>query len=298
MKNTSYPKLREFQNAHRKLLREYVAAIDLASRLPFFVNLTHLLHPREDETAYERINRQSWFIFTPFTWKPFLRFLIEAHIRAKMGELSVAYQQLALRLPEGRDFQQLRGALKAAVADCNQLSDTLTTWKSGKIFTAWAVPVVIGWITSWLGTDDLLSAVPQLGSDLAESLFSGNFLLFIRVLVWVITSLLLLFFLLNQAFEGKRVIFLPAFALKRVEMPTHNVYASEDALFQLIGYKKTSEFALDKTAGIFFLFLLAMSLLLRAYFYSFSLNIFHLIALPLLFIMGGYMISSANRRWN
>src|SRR5919109_907037 len=110
MKKTAYPKLREFQNAHRKLLREYVAALDVASRLPFFVNLTRFLQSHEAETSYERLNRQSWFLFTPFTWKPFVRFLVEAHIRAKMGELSVAYHQLALRLPENKDFRPLKEA--------------------------------------------------------------------------------------------------------------------------------------------------------------------------------------------
>ncbi len=298
MKNPPYPKLREFQNAHRKLMREYVAAIDVSARLPFFVNLTRLLIPYEQETAFERLNRQSWFLLTPFTWKPFVRFLVEAHIKAKMGELSVAYHQLALRLPQDRNFQQLKDALKSAVAECNQLNDTLTAWKTGKTFMAGAVPVVIGWITSWLGADDLLSAIPQLGAVVAGNLFSGNYLLFFRALVWVLTSVTLLFFLLNQAFEGKRFIFLPTFVRERVEASTHNIYASEDVLFQLISHKKTSELALDAAAGIFLLCLLAIGLFLRTYFYSFSLNIFHLIAWPLLILLGVFIVISTRRRWN
>ena len=297
MKNSPYPKLREFQNAHRKLLREYVAAIDVASRLPFFVNLTRLLVPHEKETTFERLNRQSWFLFTPFSWKPFVRFLVEAHIKAKMGELSVAYNQLVLRLPKGRDINGLKDALKSAVIECNQLNDTLTTWKNGRTFMAGAVPVAVGWVTSWLGADDLLSALPQLGV-VAGNLFSGNYLLFLRALVWMVTSLLLLLAFLNQAFEGKRFIFLPTFILKRVDVSTHNIYASEDALFQLIGHKKTAEFALDMAAGIFVLGLSAIGLFLRMYLYSFSLNIFHLIALPLLILFGVLMVTATRRRWN
>ena len=297
MKKTAFPKLREFQNAHRKLLREYVAAIDVASRLPFFVNLTRLFSPREGETTYERLNRQSWFLLTPFTWKPFVRFLVEAHIKAKMGELSVAYHQLALRLPEGKEFHPLKEALKSAVTECNQLNDTLTSWKSGRTFVAGAVPVVIGWITSWLGTDNLLSALPQLGVVISESLLSGNYLLFFRVLAWVLISLALLFLLLNQAFEGKRVIFLPVVVAKRIEVSTHNTYASEDTLFHLIGHKKTPEFPLDVAAGIFFICLLALGLLLRTYFYSFSLNIFNLIAWPALLVFGMLIITSTKERW-
>jgi hypothetical protein len=297
MKKASYPKLRDFQNAHRKLLREYVAAIDVASRLPFFVNLTRLFSPREGENTYERINRQSWFLLTPFTWKPFVRFLVEAHIKAKMGELSVAYHQLSLRLPEGKEFHPLKEALKSAVTECHQLNETLTSWKSGKTFLAGAVPVVIGWITSWLGTDNLLSSLPQLGVAISENLLSGNYLLFFRVLVWVLISLSLLFLLFNQAFEGKRFIFLPMVVTKRVEVSTHNTYASEDTLFQLIGHKKTPEFALDVAAGMFLICLSALGLLLRTYFYSFSLNIFNLIAWPALLIFGVLIVKSTKQRW-
>lgn len=297
MNKTAYPKLREFQNAHRKLLREYVAAIDVASRLPFFVNLTRLLNPRDDETPYERLSRQVWFVYTPFTWKPFVRFLVEAHIKAKMGELSVVYHQLALRLPEGKDFRSLKDALNSAAAECNQLNDTLTTWKSGKTFVAGAVPVVLGWITSWLGTDNLLSALPQLGIVITENFLSGNFLLFLRALSGVVISSVFLFLLLNQAFEGKRIIFLPVMTQKRIEVPTHNTYASEDALFQLIGFKKTPEFPLDVAAGIFFICLAALGLLLRMYFYSFSLNVFSLIAWPTLLIFAVLIITSTKQRW-
>jgi hypothetical protein len=297
MKKAAYPKLREFQNAHRKLLREYVAAIDVVSRLPFFVNLTRLFSPREGETTYERINRQSWFLLAPFTWKPFLRFLVEAHIKAKMGELSVAYHQLSLRLPESKEFHPLKAALNSAVTECNQLNDTLTSWKSGKTFVAGAIPVVVGWITSWLGTDNLLSALPQLGIALSENLLSGNYLLFFRVLAWVLISVSLLFLLLNGAFEGKRFILLPVVLTRRVDVSTHNTYASEDMLFQLIGRKKTPEFALDLAAGIFFICLIALGLLLRMYYYSFSLNIFNLIAWPALLIFGVLIVISTKQRW-
>jgi hypothetical protein len=106
-----------------------------------------------------------------------------------------------------------------------------------------------------------------------------------------------LFLLLNQAFEGKRVIFLPVVVAKRIEVSTHNTYASEDTLFHLIGHKKTPEFPLDVAAGIFFICLLALGLLLRTYFYSFSLNIFNLIAWPALLVFGMLIITSTKERW-
>ncbi|HXD09849.1 MAG TPA: hypothetical protein VN653_07295, partial [Anaerolineales bacterium] len=183
MANATYPQLREVQNAHRKLLREYISAIDVAASLPFFVNLSSLLTPHEKESAFMRLNRQSWFLGTPITWKPFIRFLVESHIRAKMGELSIAYNQLALRLPEGKKYDQFRGALKSAVAECNQLSDTLMTWKNGRTLFAGAIPLIVGWLTSWLGTDNLLLALPQLGGRIQVNLLSSSFAAYLQIVV-------------------------------------------------------------------------------------------------------------------
>lgn len=264
MTNSTYPQIREFQGAHRKLLREYITAIDVASSLPFFVNLTRLLVPHEKEDTFGRLNRQSWFLLTPLTWKPFVRFLLETHVKAKTGELSIAYNQLSLRLPESKKFDPLRTALKSAVAECNQLSDTLTTWKNGKTLVAGAVPVLAGWLTSWLGTDNLLSALPRLGIELSGNLLSGSFASFLQMVVWVVTSLGLLFLLLNQAFEGKRAIFLPTWIMDRSQIATHNVYASEDALYKLMSLHKTSEFPLDMAALLVFFLIAMASFILRA----------------------------------
>ena len=248
MAKSTYPQLSEFQDAHRKLLREYIAAIDVASSLPFFVNIARLVAPHEKEDTYNRLNRNFFVLFTPLTWKPFVRFLVETHIKAKMGELSIAYNQLALRLPEGKKFDTFRAALKSAVAECNQLSDTLRTWKNSKTLAAGAVPVLAGWLTSWLGTDNLLLALPQLGIEIRGNLLSGSFASFLYVVVWVATSLGLLFLLFNQAFEAKRAIFLPAWLSDRSEASTHNIYASEDSLYALMGLHKSREFPLDSAA--------------------------------------------------
>ncbi len=298
MAASTYPSLREFQNAHRKLLREYISAVDVASSLPFFVNLTRLLMPHENESAYVRFNRQFWFLFTPLTWKPFVRFLVEAHVKSKLGELSVSYNQLALRLPEGKKFDSFRAALKSAVAECNQLSDTLTTWKNGRTLAASAFPVALGWLTSWLGTDDLLSALPQLGIEIQGSLLSDSFTLFVRVGVGVATSLVLLLMLLNQAFEGKRAVFLPTLILDRREVSTHNIYASEDALYKLMGLHKSPEFPLDAAAlVVFFLFVVA-GFVLRFYYYFSSILPVNLLALPVLIVLVVLAVRSVNRRWN
>jgi hypothetical protein len=298
MANSTYPQIREFQSAHRKLLREYISAIDVASSLPFFVNLTRLLRPHEKESAFIRLNRQSWFLFTPLTWKPFVRFLLETHVKAKMGELSIAYNQLALRLPEGKKFDSFRTALKSAVAECNQLSDTLKTWKNGRTLMAGVVPVLAGWLTSWLGTDNLLAALPRLGIEIKGTLLSGSFASFLQIMVWIVTSGALLFILLNQAFEGKRAIFLPAWLLDRSEVTTHNIYASEDALYKLMGLHKTPEFALDAIAlVVFFLFVIAF-FVLRSYYYSSSLLFINLLAVPVLIFFIVWAIRRSNQRWN
>ena len=76
--------------------------IDVAASLPFFVNISRLLAPKENEDTYSRLNRKFFALFAPLTWRPFVRLLVDMHIKAKMGELHIAYNQLALRLPEGK----------------------------------------------------------------------------------------------------------------------------------------------------------------------------------------------------
>lgn len=298
MAKSAYPDLQKLQNAHRKLFREYIAAIDLASSLPFFVNLTRLLSPHETESSFARWNRQSFFLFAPLTWKPFVRFLVESHIKAKMGELSIAYNQLALRLPEGKKLDAFRAALKSAVAECNQLSDTLTTWKNGRTLFASVVPLILGWLTSWLGTDNLLLALPQLGIEIRGNLLSGSFASFLQIIVWVATSGALLFLLFNQAFEAKRAIFLPTWLSDRSEVSTHNIYASEDALYKLMGLHKTREFPLDAAAWIaIFLFVVAV-FVLRISYYSSSILLVNVVALPVLIFVSVWLIRVTSRRWN
>ena len=297
MTNSTYPQIREFQGAHRKLLREYITAIDVASSLPFFVNLTRLLVPHEKEDTFSRLNRQSWFLLTPLTWKPFVRFLLETHVKAKTGELSIAYNQLSLRLPESKKFDPLRTALKSAVAECNQLSDTLTTWKNGKTLVAGAVPVLAGWLTSWLGTDNLLSALPQLGIELSGNLLSGSFASFLQIMVWIVTSAALLLLLLNQAFEGKRAILLPTWLLGRSEVRTYNIYASEDALFKLMSLHKTPEYPLDTAAMVVFFLLVLAFFVLRFNSYSSSLLLVNVLTVPLLIFLVFWAIKKSSQRW-
>ncbi|HEU0292961.1 MAG TPA: hypothetical protein VFR47_09510 [Anaerolineales bacterium] len=67
MAHSTFPQIREFQGAPRKLLREYIAAIDVAASLPFFVNISRLLAPNENEDTYSRLNRKFFALFAPLT---------------------------------------------------------------------------------------------------------------------------------------------------------------------------------------------------------------------------------------
>lgn len=298
MAKSNYPQLRELQSAHRKLLREYISSIDVASNLPFFVNLSKLLIPYEKENSFMKLNRQSWFLGTPITWKPFIQFLVESHIKAKMGELIIAYNQLALRLPEGKKYSQFREGLKSAVAECNQLSDTLMTWKNGKTLFASAIPIVLGWLASWFGTDNLLLALPQLGVKIQGNLLSGSFASYLQVVFWAVISMGLLFILLNQAFEGKRAIFLPTWIRDRAEVRTYNIYVSEDALFRLMGLHKTPEFPLDSAGLIAFYLFVIVSFILQSYYYSTSVLIINIIAVLVGILFIALIIRNSNQRWN
>ncbi|HSG42285.1 MAG TPA: hypothetical protein VLA72_03940 [Anaerolineales bacterium] len=275
----SYPTLKQLQNAHRKLLQEYIGAIDIASRLPFIINISRILIPSEKETTSERFNRRLYILFTPIVWKPFVRFLIEAHIKAKMKELVVAYQQLSLRLPTAKKFDRLREELKSAVTECNQLSDTLTTWKNGQTIWAGIIPVAIGLVTSWVSADDIFSLFGLMSITSTNILpFLTTALQYFQIFIWIWVSIGLILILLNFAFQGKRYIFLPRHVKQRIAVPFRNIYSSEDILFELIGYKKTVEFAIDFVSMIFL-----FSLITIGFFLPFIIVMAQLAILPGLF---------------
>jgi len=108
----------------------------------------------------------------------------------------------------------------------------------------------------------------------------------------------LLFMLLNQAFEAKRAIFLPTWLLERREVSTHNIYASEDALYKLMGLHKTPEFPLDAMAmNVFFLSVLAF-FVLRSYYFSSSILLINVLAVPVLIFLMIWAIRKSGQRWN
>jgi hypothetical protein len=78
---------------------------------------------------------------------------------------------------------------------------------------------------------------------------------------------------------------------------THNIYASEDALFKLIGHHKTPEFPLD-SAGFILLFLFVVaSFVLRFYYYFASLLLVNIVAVLVLIAMAVQVVRSSNQRW-
>lgn len=259
MTKASYPKIQELQNAHRTLMREYISAVDRASRLPFFVNCSHILRPYELETTFERINRQIAFLFTPLTWKLFVKLLIELHIKSKMNELTSAYRQLALQLPDGKQFNPQRAGLKSAIEECNELSITLSTWKNTQTISAVILPVLLGWVASVLGLETLLGLFSKLGMQSMDELFNNPFLNYVAL--WAFLSLTILYTLIYLAFRGKRSIFLPASIIRKASAPTPSVYDTETTLFNLIGRKKNPELAIDNIASVLFIGLAFMFVL-------------------------------------
>ena len=247
--SSSVPKAADLQIAHRKVIAEYVSAIDVASRLPFFVNNRTLLKPRESETAYEKFARKFPPLTTPFCWRPFVQLIVESHIKGKLSELNAIYTQLALQLSDKRTDAKLRSLLISLSAECKTLSDTLTVWKNSQTLLAGVIPIFLGIMTSWLGTDNLLALFPKLNDQLLQVL-NPRLDIFLTIFMAVILSVIFLFFLLNSAFEAKRAIFLPYYVVDKKEVAQQNIYASEDRLYKLIGRKKTAEFAIDAYAAV------------------------------------------------
>jgi hypothetical protein len=200
------------------------------------------------------------FISTPFCWRPFVQFVVEAHIKEKLNELSVNYVQLAMQLPDKREFSKLRSWLISTSSECKTLKDTLTTWKNGQIIIAGAVPILLGGISSWLGTDNLIAILPKLNSQLFQiSILSNRIAL--TILLGVLLSVAFLFSLLNFAFEGKRTIFLPYYLVKKLDLRQDNIYATEDDLYKLIRRKKTPEFPIDAYAASIGVLIIFISLI-------------------------------------
>ena len=81
------------------------------------------------------------------------------------------------------------------------------------------------------------------------------------------------------------LFFLPIWVLDRSEVSTHNIYASEDALYKLMGLHKTPEFAVDAVALVIFFLLVIASFVLRSYYYASSVLLINLLALPALIFL-------------
>jgi hypothetical protein len=245
----SIPKLAELQMAHRTLIVEYVSAIDAGSRLPFFVNSRTLLKPRDEETAYEKFARRFPPLTTPFCWRPFVQLIVESHIKGKLSELNAIYTQFALQLSDKKTDVKLRSLLISLSAECKTLADTLTVWKNSQTLLAGAIPIFLGIMTSWLGTDNLLALFPKISNQLLQVL-NLRLDIFLTIIMAVILSVIFLFFLLNSAFEAKRAIFLPYYLIGKRDVAQQNIYASEDRLYKLIRRKKATEFAIDAYAAV------------------------------------------------
>ena len=299
MIKASHRKIRDLQDAHRKLMQEYVASIDSGSRLPFFVNPSRILVPYDKETAFERINRQLYFLFTPFIWRPFVVLLMELHIKSKMNELVTAYRQLALQLPDGKQFNQQREWLKLAIVECNELSTTLSTWKNTQALSVAILPVLLGWVTSVLGVNSISNLLPKLGIQSITVWFVSNIRLLSFVLYWIFFSSGTLGGLLWLAFQGKRSLFLPVAALKKVTVPTRNVYLTETTLFDLIGRQKMPELAIDIIIVNLFVGLGLVMTFLFLLLVTSTAGVTAIISILLMLALTmGLMIISSAWRWN
>lgn len=253
MKKSSHPALRELQEAHRGLMQEYIACIERTVRLPFFVNGGRIFQPYDGETAFERSNRRMAFVFTPFTWRPFVLFLVEVHIKSKLNELAIAYKKYALELPDHARYQRYREWLKIAIAECGELSATLSTWKSAQSISTAALPILLGWVASAFGAERAMQFLQNAGVFIL-GVFSPDLLAWIYlVFVLLFIPVSILIFLINLAFIGKRAMLLPVFATRKIEVPTFNVYVTENKVFALMDHRKLPELAIDYVTYSFFI---------------------------------------------
>ena len=291
MNKVSYPKLQELKSAHRNLMQEYIACIDRTSRLPFFLNCSRLLHAFEGETAFERGNRQMAFLFTSLTWRPFILYLVEIHIKSKLNELVMMYRKYALELPDTAHYVRHRNWLKTGIAECTELSDTLSTWKNAQTISATLIPILLSWVTSAFGAKNFSDLMQTIG------LPSGFGFLFSIVLGLVFLPALILILLVNLAFIGKRVMFLPFFVTRKIDLAGYNIYVTENKLFDLLGHKKTPELAIDYITYASFIGVFTPFICLGTSYANLGAVMTLFFLIPMIMI-AGMLIRFYNLRWD
>ncbi|MBD0373376.1 MAG: hypothetical protein ICV60_21250 [Pyrinomonadaceae bacterium] len=245
-------KLDELKTAHEALLREYINAVNEASRLPFYIPF----QPKQSARFAVPLEGKMWRtgllskLLKDISPQPvqtgglryLVRLFIESHVKDKLRELSNAYLYLMQIIEDTEEGAgEVRAWLKEKSEACTKVADTLLSLRSVQGITATFWPLAVGLITASLKVNNIYEAVTKI--KVTELLILGFALVF---------PVAYLFLFVAAAFTYKREWFMagldafeqPLDGLPQ-DAPKRNVYQMEDRLFALVGRGKKREFPLD-----------------------------------------------------
>lgn len=254
MNNLEYalPDLEKLQSAHYELFKKYNAVINFASKQSFFIDAFEFIEFNRPESSIGKfIATTIRVIFYPFRklfsifcWKPLVIFFIESHFRDKSLELSLAYTQFATTLSTKKKYYiDYQNWLISASRDCNNLSNTLASWKTVVQFIG-KVGASILVLLNAKNIFDLILRINEHTPVASGEMYESIGLVFQSIF----SSLYILVPLFVSSFFTKRAILYPRIEFiffKRLRTTSQNVYVVEDNLFNLLGRQKNSEIPID-----------------------------------------------------
>ena len=244
--------LSDLKKAHSLLMSKYIDVLNQTANLPFFVaaqfkqvsaeDATPSKVPESTASSDNQPEKRGYLsLFTDlFSLKYLVQLFVEAHIRGKMLELSVAYSYLAQKHLEDPEYLTW---LRETSEDCTKLAQTLTSWQSIRGIVSIWWPVLISLLTARLGLGSIYEIIDKIHIDTEILIILGLIMVF---------PLIYLSIFISYAFASKRGLFMPGFDRNEKPIDPHEpadirdtIYYLEDQVFHLAHRKKVREIPLD-----------------------------------------------------
>ena len=295
--------LRSLKKAHRELMTKYVDILNDVSKLPFFVRVqpgkpvtVGILSKVFSMVQIEPKRRGHKPPVDVFVLPFLVRLFVEAHIRAKLIQMSLAYSYLAQKVQTDKAFSTW---LEETSEQCDKIAATLTSWQSIRgIVSVWW-PVIIGIIGARLEIESIYEVFKNVN-------LNSNILVNIVVVGFFPSIYFTLF--ISSSFGYKRDLFMPGFYddgtprdPSSAPKPEQIVYFLEDRLFALAGRGKSPEIPVDVISRASGLIIYAVYLLVTApnNYLGLTGSILSLIlAGVFLFDAVAYIRHAIKRKWN
>ena len=236
------PELDQLEKAHYDLLSEYVHVIGNSSRQPFFMSPIQKFHLLNKWNLIRRLISLIFWSANPLrliTLRPLVTFLIQTHIRSKLGELEVAYVQMKYAITnDAKNKYEIQTWLDQAKSDCSQLKETIS---SGKIIGDTIKTIfisLIGLLLAFFGVSNIYDLIVKFSST---NIIVQYFWMILAIFLLLLSLVIYGAVIIRNTFDAKRSIFLSI----GKENDKRTIYSLENNLFDLLDRRKSPEFALD-----------------------------------------------------